>query len=492
MFKGILGSIVAALWQSFFPSSLPSKEESLLEIVFDWTKQYVGQQIAIAVKNQTENELTHANHSLSNYKFHQEKLVKKAAEEEKFPLSVWISAENQLNFAADAADRVRTYLGPKASQSHETLVAGIPTYMSAVTLSMTVLRELYDLTVFKETWPHNKRSQKKLLPEGLVQEGSQTKYLTSGEIVKKMEKHLDTINEEAAGLIEVWRSWRIREGSPTPRVWVKELYCDKYTPAGWGYRLEDQKIGRGWSFKVDAPHKSFACPDPKFEEFFSLLHKTYERKLFVEELVPLFKPYTALQRLIPGREDAKLKPSLLPEKVTYGPFSYFLSQTAHLAYWDYDRADVNKSVLYNDDIYKIRVRTFPETKREPKGISELNMETHAWHHRTKFPRKPIVKGHVHAEKYVPKKTCGLDVSYATDGWYYSIMTQFAAMNAKNQSEVWRSEKDKKWKRTNFMATGRGLCGVYKLVGISKILEGADLTGQPFEMEFHWDEYPDSE
>ena len=486
--KGILGSIVNALFQAFWTTSGPSKEESLLEIVFDWTKNYVSKQIADTVVNQTKNDLAHAHHALNNYKDHQEKLVKHAAEQEKkifgkFPMDDWIPAQQQLDHAAGEADRVRTKLGPHASQSHETLVAGIPTYMASVSLSMTLLREYYDLTVFKETWPHNKRSQKKLLPGGLVQEGSQTKYLTSGEIVKKMEKHLDTINKEAAGLIEVWRSWRIREGSPTPRVWVKEYYCNSHS---YGYRLEDQKLGRGWTFEVKGPSKNFHCPDPKFEEFTSLLRKMYERKLFVEEVVPLFKPYTTLQRLIPGRENKKLKPSLLPEKVTFGPFSYWLSQAHSLELWDRDRADVNKEVNAYGDIYDIRIRT-----AEFKGISELSL--HTGFRRVHFPPKDN-EGDQHDPKHVPRKTCGLDVSY---GGYpghktaaiNSFMTQFAAINAKNQSEVWRSEKEKSW---GFMATGRGLCGVYKLGRMSKILEDADSTGQPFEIEFHWDDDPDSE
>ena len=128
---------------------------------------------------------------------------------------------------------------------------------------------------------------------------------------------------------------------------VKEQWCElKGTWASAGYRLEDQKLGQGWTFGVYQPYEEQKrhCPDPNFEEFTSLLRKMYERKLFVEEVVPLFKPYTTLQRLIPGREDAKLKPSLLPKNVKFGPFSYFLSQTAYLDSDDYDRADVNKEV----------------------------------------------------------------------------------------------------------------------------------------------------
>lgn len=436
-----------------------------------------------------EGDLMAANDSLKLYKDHQEKLVKHAAEEEKkifgkFPMDDWIPAQQQLNSAMGAADMAQTKLEPGNSKhTNETKVAGIPTYLSAVALSMTLWRELYDLTVFKETWPHKKRSQKKLPPGGLVQEGSQTQWFTSKEIVEKMEGHLDTINEEAAALIEVWRSWRIREGSPVPRVWVKEWYCNSHS---WGYRLEDQKIGRGWGFKVKGPSENFHCPDPKFEEFTSLLRKMYERKLFVEELVPLFKPYTTLQRLIPGRENKKLKPSLLPEKVTFGPFSYWLSQAHSLELWDRDRADVNKEVNAYGDIYDIRIRT-----AEFKGISGLSL--HTGFRRVHFPPKDH-EGDQHDEKHVPRKTCGLDVSY---GGYpghktaaiNSFMTQFAAINAKNQSEVWRSEKEKSW---GFMATGRGLCGVYKLGRMSKILEDADSTGQPFEIEFHWDDDPDSE
>ena len=404
----------------------------------------------------------------------------------------WIPAENFLNHAAGEANRVRTKLGPNASQSHETLVAGIPTYMASVALSMTLYRELYDLTVFKETWPHNKRSQKRLLLGGLVQEGSQTKWLTSKEIVKKMEKRLDTINEDAAGLIEVWRSWRIREGSPTPRVWVKEQWCEpKGTWASAGYRLEDQKLGQGWTFGVYQPYEEQKrhCPDPNFEEFTSLLRKMYERKLFVEEVVPLFKPYTTLQRLIPGREDAKLKPSLLPKNVKFGPFSYFLSQTAYLDADDYDRADVNKEVYIYGDISEIWVRS-TEIKFA-KGLSELGMRVQYGHKSNpqyvKFPNKAN-KGPQHDRKLVPRKTCGLDVLYSN----HRFMIQFAAINAKNQSEVWRSEKDKSWKKSGFMATGRGLCGVYKLGRMNKFLEDADSTGQPFEIEFHWDDDPDSE
>ena len=509
MLKGILGKIVNALLQAFWPSSTPSKEESLLDIVFDWTKKYVSTQIAYLVKDLAESDLKVAKDALGNYGKAQKKLVKHAAEEEKkifgkFPIADWLAARGLLwHDAMRGADAARNKLIPSSDLSNETKVGGIPTYMSAVALLMTLWRELYDLTLFKETWPHCNGEITRL---GVFKRSGRWRrwrwrrcrrwrrrstthlpgFINSKEIITEMEERWETINNETAALIEVWRSWRIREGHPTPRVWVKEAWCEpKGTWASAGYRIEDQKLGQGWTFGVyQGTQEQRHCPDPNFEEFTSILHKMYERKLFVEELVPLFKPYTNLQRLIPGRETKKLKPSLLPEKVICGPFSYWLTRTAYLSSLDYDSANVNKEVTLHGNINSIWERT-----TATKGISQLNLLTGGQNLR--FPPKGN-EGDSHKQKYVPRKTCGLDVVYTKAG-ASKFMTQFAAINAKNQSEVWRPEKrDKSWQSSGFMATGRGLCGVYKLGRMSKILKDADSTRQPFEIEFHWDDDPDAE
>lgn len=506
MLKGILGSIVKTLFQAFWPSSTPSKEESLLDIVFAWTKEYVSTQLARLVRSLAEGDLATAKDGLGLYRNASEKLVERAAEEEKkwfgrFPIARWLDAKSTLDTAMAFADSSRNKLTPTSTQSNETKVAGIPTYMASVTLSMTMWRELYDLTVFKETWPHCNGEITRL---GVFRSSGRWRrqrcrrsrrwrrnttdpagYYTSKGIITEMEKKWETINKEAAGLIEIWRSWRIREGDPTPRVWVKEEWCEpKGTWASAGYRIEDQKLGQGWTFGVyQGTKEQRHCPDPNFEEFTSLLHKMYERKLFVEEVVPLFKPYTNLQRLIPGREKKKLKPSLLPEKVIFGPFSYWLTRTSYLSSVDYDHANVNKEVHIYGTTYSIWERTIAT-----KGISQLNLRTGGFV--LQFPSKG--EGDSHKAKYVPKKTCGLDVVYTKAG-ASKFMTQFAAINAKNQSEVWRPEKrDKSWQQSGFMATGRGLCGVYKFGRMSKILRDADSTRQPFEIEFQWDDDPDAE
>ena len=132
------------MWSAFWPSKLPSKEEALLTIVKAWTKQYVGQKLADTMTGLAEGDLMAANDSLKLYKDHQEKLVKHAAEEEKkifgkFPMDDWIPAQQQLNSAMGAADMARTKLEPGNSKhTNETKVAGIPTYLSAVALSMTL------------------------------------------------------------------------------------------------------------------------------------------------------------------------------------------------------------------------------------------------------------------------------------------------------------------------------------------------------------------
>ena len=497
MLKGILGNIVNALLQAFWSSST-SKEESLLDIVEDWTKKYVGTQIADAVKELAESDLRVAKNALGNYRKAQEKLVKHAAEEEKkifgkFPIADWLAARGLLwHDAMQGAIAARNKLVPSSNLSNETKVGGIPTYMSAVALLMTLWRELYDLTLFKETWPHCNGEITRLgvfKRSGRWRRRSTTHppgFINSKEIITEMEKRWETINNETAALIEVWRSWRIREGHPTPRVWVKEAWCEpKGTWASAGYRIEDQKLGQGWTFGVyQGTKEQRHCPDPNFEEFTSILHKMYERKLFVEELVPLFKPYTNLQRLIPGRETKKLKPCLLPEKVIFGPFSYWLTRTAYLSPVDYYRANVNKEVNVHGTTYSIWERTIAT-----KGISQLNLLFGGYV--LQFP--PKSEGDSHPAKFVPKKTCGLDVVYSATAGTSKFMTQFAAINAKNESEVWRPEKrDPSWQSSGFMATGRGLCGVYKFGRMSKILKDADSTGQPFEIEFQWDDDPDAE
>ena len=89
---------------------------------------------------------------------------------------------------------------------------------------------------------------------------------------------------------------------------------------------------------------------------------------------------------------------------------------------------------------------------------------------------------------MPKATCGIDVTYVSNGnkVEWQGMSQFVAVNAQNKSEVYIAESLPKScidGTCKALSTGTGLCGLYVWNGISKVQSTATTNGQAFEMEF---------
>ena len=92
------------------------------------------------------------------------------------------------------------------------------------------------------------------------------------------------------------------------------------------------------------------------------------------------------------------------------------------------------------------------------------------------------KGDQLSKRYIPKRTCGLDLGYH-DAW----MLRITFLNAEDQMEEW---KGKNRDETATFFTGVGLCGLYRFYRPTYKAKEFGGTGDAFQVQFQWD--PDEE
>lgn len=165
---GILGEFVSLFISIFFPPPGTKREEALLKIVMEWTVKYVGEQEAALVRDLAQAHLDTAKDILEkDYEPASAKLLA-AVEEAKnftfrpfrrppvFPEDAWFRAESSLRQAWGSANTARNTILDGGSQlpRNKSRAQGIPTYIAAVTLAMSLRRQLHNITLLKDTWPH--------------------------------------------------------------------------------------------------------------------------------------------------------------------------------------------------------------------------------------------------------------------------------------------------------------------------------------------------
>ena len=204
---GIMGEFVSLFISIFFPPPGSKKEKALLKIVTEWTVKYVGEQEAALVRGLAQAHLDSAKDILEkDYEPASAKLLA-AVEEAKdftfspsrrppvFPEDAWFPAESSLRQAWGFAHLARNMILDGGSQlpRNKSRAQGIPTYIAAVTLAMSLRRQLRNITLLKDTWPHPWQGTSK----------------ESDRMVKEMKDQYKKYTEEIkTKLIEAWKEWR--------------------------------------------------------------------------------------------------------------------------------------------------------------------------------------------------------------------------------------------------------------------------------------------
>ena len=157
---GILGEFVSLFISIFFPPPGSKKGKALLKIVTEWTVKYVGEQEAALVRGLAQAHLDIAKDILEkDYEPASAKLLA-AVEEAKdftfrpsrrppvFPEDAWFRAESSLRQAWGFAHLARNMILDGGSQlpRNKSRAQGVPTYIAAVTLAMSLRRQLHNIT----------------------------------------------------------------------------------------------------------------------------------------------------------------------------------------------------------------------------------------------------------------------------------------------------------------------------------------------------------
>ncbi|CAE7826485.1 unnamed protein product [Symbiodinium microadriaticum] len=405
---GILGEFVSLFISIFFPPPGTKREEALLKIVMEWTVKYVGEQEAALVRDLAQAHLDTAKDILEkDYEPASAKLLA-AVEEAKnftfrtfrrppvFPEDAWFRAESSLRQAWGSANTARNTILDGGSQlpRNKSRAQGIPTYIAAVTLAMSLRRQLHNITLLKDTWPHPWQGTSK----------------ESDRMVKEMKDQYKKYTEEMkTKMIEAWKQWRF-----------------SLVTFDFKFFLHDDLLDKNIDFVVPPGLWAFG------PTWWHLSRLQYERYLFANELVPMVKPFLLLIRIVPGQEKAYLTRGPLPEVLTIGPWSRLFSGIYTHNDWRFPPATPPWPA---DAVRSTRRRTLVGSDRVmARGIkgSKYNIGQlifKSGYHNTVIVRFPEVDNtkiedrRLYRSALMPAHTCGIDATY-----FYWGMAQFVAIN----------------------------------------------------------------
>lgn len=458
---GLVGELIGALIRWFWPRKGPSKEECLMNIIMQWTQDYVGMEIAQTIKGLAYSDLETAKKQVLAYQEYREVMEKEASkpwkwwQKPKFPVEQWLETTSKLDNALMWCDSAMDKISPTSQQKNETKAVAIPAFLTAATLKMTLLRETYNLTVFRETW--NPRQQK--APKAAIQ--GEVSYVPSKKIIDNMKSALEGLTKQAGDLKQIWLNWR--QGKLECKSYHLETWKRKYV----SMKLTDKLINENFWYNGEGTDWSWF--DEWESQYCKSITNQYMETLFIKELVPMFTPFTALQRLIPGYEKKGKACGPLPEKVLLTVSSWY-ARSFNLRRDDEKRTEATEKVKYKGPITKIAGRTgqiIDQLILETKGATVLRLPEES------------TGGLPASSAALPLRTCGFDLGYLDRN-----MARLVAFNQMNETAVFGG-----WYPPGsggFYNTGPALCGLYTFDTISKIVKHPEATGDPIQLEFKWD------
>ena len=300
---GLAGEFVSMFVSIFWPPPGHSKEEALLQLVMKWTEEYVGKEQAKLLRDLAKADLDESKDQLQKFYEPASAELLAAAEAAKnytgglfrrppvFPQEVFNEAERNLEIAWGFANAARNKILDSSMPKNISRAQGIPTYIAATTLCLSLRRQLYNLTLLKDTWPH-------------PWQGSSPH---DDRIATEMKQQYGNYSQELGHLlIEAWKQWRFSYFTFT----FDHGEGDRWAGEG---RIEDKWLGKTFRYRTGKG------VDRSYGERAEMM---YQRFLFANELVPQISPFIFLQRSVPGWETRALSRGPLPEKLVVGALVY--------------------------------------------------------------------------------------------------------------------------------------------------------------------------
>lgn len=475
---GFVGDVAQTLLKIFFPTKV-APELQIMQFLMDWTKRYVEvqliEQVQAAVKAFME---TATKHSLPLYH-----TCIKTVKENYEKQSWWSSFPTDqlrdcLEHLYTALDDVENAAGNIMSSKYQ--YALLPTYLVAASLRMSIWRENYNTKIWYET------------ATGVSPDSPDHRFaaFNSTAVLQQMKEIYQKTAEDLMELRIAWQMHRF------PQLELKEdsgqiELLDK---------LYNKEIVKTRWFVNSGDETKFALRQRLLNQHSAFLVAT--------ELFPSMKPFSVLHNLIPGQE--KEPPSQGPRitpRTSHLPFDWELQNDGALWYvfpstfhvgplsaW-YVGARVSS---YYDPLTCCPDHSesaFGSMGRVGGSTGDIIDELHLWY----WPRKEIGsedefiersigdegKGFEVMPQELPSFTCGLDISYHSEGQ----MMQIAFINFKNESIAIRgnhARSEVHSKDAKRVVLGPSLCQMYTFHQISDFTNHLETTpAHAMTFSFTW-------
>lgn len=470
MLFGGLGDMFGALIKAFWPPKC-SKEQSIMKMLMEWTQNYVQMTLEKEIKEDIAAKMCTLKRQAEEVEICTDTLlqkIKKMLEEADFPETTLKECLDVLRGAKVTAWDVANKID---LSSHRGVLAG---EFSAISWSlMGIWRHTYylrrlgeghydefpDFAGFKTT-AHK-------APLSLLNASDSG---NSHGVKKEMEKELKRLLGTAKAIKKDWEEWRLAKVKVTTRKHDSPCKADIFltdtlTDTKQVFTTEAHKYDDKW--ELELAHQKWQ----------DLVRENYRKMLYIREFIPMVNTMPFLQQLIPGKEKNRPEPA--------GPFEKYINLPSMSAFL----AGSGKPQMNEAAFRKKNWMLAPEKirgSRRTQKMSALQYDVLIQLTFISGSGEEVVlgteKGDQLSKRYIPKRTCGLDLGY-NDAW----MLRITFLNAEDQMEEW---KGKNRHETATFFTGVGLCGLYRFYRPTYKAKEFEGTGDAFQVQFQWD--PDEE
>jgi len=480
MLFGGLGDMFGALIKAFWPPRF-SKEESIMKMLMEWTQNYVQMTLEKNIKDNIAGHMCTLKRQTEDVQNCTETLLqktKKMLEEASwrrrkpdFPQTTLTECLNVLRGAKSTAWDVANKID---MSSYRGVLAG---EFSAISWSlMGIWRHTYylrrleeghydefpDFAGFKATAHKAPLSLSSL---------NASEWGNSQGVKNEMEKELKRLWGTAKAIKKDWEEWRLAKVKVSTRTHdvisckADIFLTDALTDTKQVFTTEENKHDDKWELHLTD------------QEWQDLVLENYLKMLYIREFIPMVNTMPFLQQLIPGKEKIRPEPA--------GPFEKYINlplMSAFLA--GSGKPHMNSAAFHKKKWMRApaKVKDFGRIQKmsalQDDVLTQLTFITGSG-------EKVVLgteKGYQLSTRYIPKRTCGLDVGYH-DAW----MRRITFLNAEDQMEEW---KGKNRMETATFFTGVGLCGLYRFYRPTYKAKEFGGTGDALQVQFQWD--PDEE
>ena len=459
---GFAGDVCGALIKALWPPNV-KKEQRMMEIIMEWTKNYVDAQFEIELRSHVSALIeTGTKDMLDMYHLCIEKVKEEAKRAWFFPKANFIACLGHLTNAIEPTTQALYEVANSKWKG-----GNVPTFLMAATVVMSLWREYYAAMVFQENWKKWPGAEP---PKNASEAMNVTYTYTSKEIIQRMEAKYAWIQDHAHLVAEAWRPWRFEK----IRYSYKQLSENKWQDS---IEVRDQLRSKAQYWKSE---RCCLMANPNYKKLQPRVQAMYEQNLVALELMPMIKPVATLHRLIPKRENEKpRRGKVFPSEIIVGTVSTWLTHSWTLHTDTVDRWSIADK--RHPDRYGSITKIY---SRAGQILDQLTIEYDPYREKVELP-PGSTGGHDQGGKNLPWFTCGIEVSYSSQSGRGDRMVQLALLNVTNHSTSWEGTDIKHPTEDRRFSTGPSLCELYTLHSF-KSRSDVRHTGDAIEIKFKWE------